>query len=79
MGEQVWRDSGLGAPVDVEELQRRVASLEQMNTELTAQLEERDAELEAARGQPGADPGGEPAWSRPVAQCVLPRYESEGQ
>ncbi|WP_331744667.1 DUF6262 family protein (plasmid) [Streptomyces sp. NBC_01136] len=49
MGEQAWRESGLGAPADVEELQRQVVGLEQMNTELTARLEARDAELEAAR------------------------------
>ncbi|MET8771173.1 hypothetical protein [Streptomyces sp. NPDC004658] len=49
MGEQTWRESGLGAPADYEELQRQVVRLEQMNTELTARLEERDAELEAAR------------------------------
>ncbi|GHE16012.1 DUF6262 family protein [Streptomyces alanosinicus] len=49
MGEQTWRESGLGPPADHEELQRQVVHLEQMNTELTARLEERDAELEAAR------------------------------
>ncbi|MEU3616387.1 DUF6262 family protein [Streptomyces sp. NPDC006872] len=49
MGKQAWRESGLGAPADHEELQRQVTRLEQMNTDLTAQLEERDAELEAAR------------------------------
>lgn len=49
LGEQAWRESGLGAPADHEELQRHVARLEQMNTELSATLEERDAELEAAR------------------------------
>jgi hypothetical protein len=49
MGEEAWRESGLGAPADVEELQRQVVSREQLNTELNARLEERDAELEAAR------------------------------
>ncbi|NMI55714.1 MULTISPECIES: hypothetical protein [unclassified Streptomyces] len=49
MGEQAWRESGLGAPADQEELQRQVSRLEQANTELLARLEERDAELEAAR------------------------------
>lgn len=49
LGEQAWRESGLGAPVDREELQRQVCRLEQINIELTARLEERDAELEAAR------------------------------
>ncbi|MFF4395225.1 DUF6262 family protein [Streptomyces sp. NPDC001480] len=50
MGEQAWRESGLGAPVDHEELRRQVTRLEQQNTELAARLEEKDAELEAARG-----------------------------
>jgi hypothetical protein len=49
MGEQAWRESGLGTPADQEELQRQVSRLEQANTELSARLEERDAELEAAR------------------------------
>lgn len=49
LGEQAWRESGLGAPADQEELQRRVSRMEQANTELLARLEERDAELEAAR------------------------------
>ncbi|MCX4633072.1 hypothetical protein [Streptomyces sp. NBC_01443] len=49
LGERAWRESGLGAPVDREELQRQVCRLEQINIELTARLEERDAELEAAR------------------------------
>ncbi|WP_257039728.1 hypothetical protein [Streptomyces sp. OV198] len=52
MGEQAWRESGLGAPADQEELQRQVSRLEQANTELLARLEERDAELEAARPGP---------------------------
>ncbi|MFI9630701.1 hypothetical protein [Streptomyces sp. NPDC052042] len=52
MGEQAWRESGLGAPVDHEELQRQLSRLEQTNTELVARLDEREAELEAARGQP---------------------------
>ncbi len=49
MGEQAWRESGLGAPVDHEELRRQVSRLEQANIELSARLEEREAELEAAR------------------------------
>ncbi|MFF4398412.1 hypothetical protein [Streptomyces sp. NPDC001480] len=49
LGEQAWRESGLGAPAGQEELQRRVSRMEQANTELLARLEERDAELEAAR------------------------------
>lgn len=49
MGEQAWRESGLGASADQEELQRQVTRLEQAKTDLSARLEEKDAELEAAR------------------------------
>ncbi|MER6126273.1 DUF6262 family protein [Streptomyces sp. NPDC001795] len=49
LGEQVWRESGLGAPADVEELQQTVNRLEQQAVGLRASLEERDAELAAAR------------------------------
>ncbi|KOT44835.1 hypothetical protein ADK47_41655 [Streptomyces rimosus subsp. rimosus] len=49
LGEQIWRASGLGAPADIEELQRTITQLEQKTVELTAALEEREAELEAAR------------------------------
>jgi hypothetical protein len=49
LGEQVWRESGLGAPADVEELQQTVTRLEQQTVGLRASLEEREAELAAAR------------------------------
>jgi hypothetical protein len=49
LGEQVWRESGLGAPADVGELQRTITRLEQQTVEMKAALEERGAELEAAR------------------------------
>lgn len=49
LGEQVWRESGLGAPADVEELQRTITRLEHQTVDLKAVLEEREAELEAAR------------------------------
>ncbi|MGW2426674.1 DUF6262 family protein [Streptomyces sp. NPDC001709] len=49
MGEQTWRESGLGTPADIEELQHTVTRLEQRNVELASKLEEREAELEAAR------------------------------
>ncbi len=49
MGAQAWQESGLGAPADLDELQRTVTRLQQTNVELTAVLEEREAELEAAR------------------------------
>ncbi|OUD01762.1 hypothetical protein CA983_18595 [Streptomyces swartbergensis] len=50
LGDQAWKESGLGATADIEELQRQIVQLEQMNVELTGQLEERQAELDAARG-----------------------------
>ncbi|MGP3982462.1 hypothetical protein [Streptomyces sp. KR80] len=49
LGEQIWRDSGLGAAADVEELLRKITRLEQHTVELTARLEEREAELASAR------------------------------
>lgn len=49
LGEQVWHESGLGAPTDVEEHQQTVIRLEQQTVDLRASLEEREAELEAAR------------------------------
>jgi hypothetical protein len=49
LGEQVWRESGLGAPVDIDALQQRIAHLEQQVTDLRLQLEERDEDLAAAR------------------------------
>lgn len=49
LGEQAWRESGLGAPDDVEELKQRVITLEQQVIDVRLQLEERDEELDAAR------------------------------
>jgi chromosome segregation ATPase len=49
LGEHAWRESGLGAPADVEELQRRITHLEQRVIDLQDLLDERDQELEAAR------------------------------
>lgn len=50
LGEQAWRASGLGAPTDIQELQRRIVFLEQQVVDLRLQLEQRDDELAAARG-----------------------------
>lgn len=50
LGEQAWRASGLGAPTDIEELQRKIVLLEQQVVDLQLQLDERDQELAAARG-----------------------------
>jgi chaperonin cofactor prefoldin len=49
LGENAWRESGLGAPTDIDQLQRRITDLEQQVVDLQGQLEERDQELEAAR------------------------------
>jgi uncharacterized protein YlxW (UPF0749 family) len=50
LGEQAWHASGLGAPADIDELQRKLTRLEQAQADLTAQFEERAEELRAARG-----------------------------
>ena len=49
LGEQAWRESGLGAPTDIDQLQQRIVTLEQQTVELRLQLEERDQDLAAAR------------------------------
>lgn len=49
LGEQAWRESGLGAPEDIDKLKRRITELEQEVVGLTCQLEERGEELDAAR------------------------------
>lgn len=49
LGEHLWRESGLGAPRDVDELQQRIIQLEQQSIDLRLQLEERDQDLAAAR------------------------------
>lgn len=49
LGEQAWRESGLGAPADIDQLQRRITELEQQVVDLNDQLEECGQELEAAR------------------------------
>ncbi|MFE3902829.1 hypothetical protein ACFXPY_21580 [Streptomyces sp. NPDC059153] len=47
--EQAWRESGLGAALDIDELQRTVTGLEQQNVELAEALQEPQADLKAAR------------------------------
>ena len=49
LGEQAWRDSGLGAPADIDALGHKITHLEQQVIDLRLQLEERDEELAAAR------------------------------
>lgn len=41
LGEQAWRDSGLGAPEDIDKLKRPITELWQEVVDLTRQLEER--------------------------------------
>ena len=49
LGEHAWRESGLGAPDDIDQLKQQVLSLEQHVVDLRVQLEERDQDLAAAR------------------------------
>ncbi|MFI2437555.1 hypothetical protein [Streptomyces sp. NPDC018693] len=49
LGQQAWRESSLGAPTDIREVQRTITRLEQRNVELTDALEQRQADLAAAR------------------------------
>ncbi|MFZ3500344.1 DUF6262 family protein [Streptomyces sp. 5.8] len=49
LGEQVWRDSGLGASVDIDQLQRQITTLQQQVVDLQGQLDERTEDLQAAR------------------------------
>jgi transposase-like protein len=49
LGEQAWRESGLGAPPGIDALQQQVMHLEQQAADLLQQLAERDQDLDAAR------------------------------
>ena len=49
LGEQAWRESGLGAPADIDALTGRSPRLEQQVIDLSMQLDERDEDLAAAR------------------------------
>lgn len=49
LGEQAWRESGLGAPTDVDALNQKIIHLEQQAVDLQLQLAERDDDLAAAR------------------------------
>jgi len=50
LGEQAWRESGLGTPADIDALNQKITHLEQQAIDLHLQLEERDQDLAAARG-----------------------------
>jgi hypothetical protein len=49
LGETAWRESGLGAPVDIDTLQRKIDTLEQTTVALRGELLEREDDLAAAR------------------------------
>ncbi|MGW4784976.1 hypothetical protein [Streptomyces sp. NPDC004230] len=49
LGEQVWRESGIGGPDDTEQLKARITTLEQQVVDLELKLQDRDDDLAAAR------------------------------
>jgi chromosome segregation ATPase len=49
LGEQAWRESGLGTPADIDTFSQKITHLEQQAIDLRLQLEERDQDLAAAR------------------------------
>jgi hypothetical protein len=49
LGEQTWRESGLGAPGDIDHLNHRIVTLEMQTVDLQLQLDERVQDLDAAR------------------------------
>jgi len=49
LGEQAWRESGLGAPADIDALGQKITHLEQQAIDLRLQVAERDDDLAAAR------------------------------
>lgn len=49
LGEQTWRETGLGAPDDIDALKQQIVHLEQQAVDLRLQLDERNQDLTAAR------------------------------
>lgn len=49
LGQQAWRESGLGTPTDIDALNQKITHLEQQVTDLQLQLDERGEDLAAAR------------------------------
>jgi hypothetical protein len=49
LGEQAWRESGLGTPADIDALNQKIIYLEQQAIDLRLQLEEQGEDLAAAR------------------------------
>jgi regulator of replication initiation timing len=48
LGEQIWKETGLGGPTDIQQLQRRITELDQQAVELRRQFSDRASELDAA-------------------------------
>jgi len=49
LGEQAWRETGLGTPADIDALNQKIIYLEQQAIDLRLQLEEQGEDLAAAR------------------------------
>lgn len=49
LGDQAWRESGHGAPADIDALTQKIKQLEQQAIDLRLQLDERGEDLAAAR------------------------------
>lgn len=49
LGEQVWREIGIGGPDDTEELKAKITTLEQQVVDLELKLQDQGDELNAAR------------------------------
>ena len=49
LGDNAWKESGLGAPPDIDSLQQKITSMEQQLADVTVQLAARDDDLDAAR------------------------------
>ena len=49
LGAQAWKESGLGAPADIDALNHKITALEQQVIDVRIQLDERDQDLAAAR------------------------------
>ncbi|MCO6008510.1 DUF6262 family protein [Actinoallomurus purpureus] len=50
LGEQVYRQAGIGGGDDIDQLKARITTLEQQVVDLELQLQDRDEDLAAARG-----------------------------
>ncbi|MEO3861738.1 hypothetical protein [Acrocarpospora sp. B8E8] len=73
LGEQAWRESGLGAVPEVDTLHHQIAHLEQQVADLRIQLDERDEDLAAARAanrELMAQPNATPPMTRRGQRCA---------